>query len=365
MNESKRSFCARCLTPSTRPRVQFDSEGVCNACRWHEKKQAEIDWPARKEKLKAICDQFRGNYPYDCIVPCSGGKDGTYVSWQLKHEYGMNPLCITFAPPLPTGIGQKNLQNFINSGFNHLMITPDPVKYREMCRWYFVNQGRPKWPFVMGISSAIIQIALRFDIQLIVYGEQGETVYGGAQETEALQKMDRDFLKDIYYEGNDPTFWGFWWTLPTIAQLDGLYVTWWSLFEDWDPEVHAKHAKQHCGFEMLVGGSIGTFTNYAQLDDALQDLHAYMVFLKFGFGRCTSDASIEIRRGRMSREQGIQVVNKLDGTFPWEYLGLYSSFLDIPKDEFMRVLNHFANQDLLMPGDGIGIKPWVRKEPCA
>ena len=59
----------------------------------------------------------------------------------------------------------------------------------------------------------------------------------------------------------------------------------------------------------------GTFTNFAQNDQILCDLHYYLMYLKFGFGRATQDASIEIRRGAMSREQAINLVNLFDGNY--------------------------------------------------
>jgi hypothetical protein len=93
----------------------------------------------------------------------------------------------------------------------------------------------------------------------------------------------------------------------------------------------------------------------------MQDLHAYLMFCKFGFGRCTSDASIEIRRGRMTREQGVEVVNKLDGTFPLEYLPAYLDYLDVTEREFWSTIEKFANKELLQE-TGDKVRPWILKE---
>jgi len=275
----------------------------------------------------------------------------------------MSPLCVTFRPQLQTRIGRSNLENFIASGFDHLMISPNPQNYQQYAKDAFVNRGMPKQPFVTGISAALLQMASKFNINLLVYGEQGESEYGGAQATEMIKKFNYAFLTKIYYENEDPSKHGTWWKLPSRKAIDSLYATWWSLFEDWEPEDHAKLAKEKCGFEMLVGGSIGTFTNYAQLDDVLQDLHAYLMFVKFGFGRCTSDASIEIRRGRMTREQGVEVVNKLDGLFPVEYLPAYLSYFDMTENEFWGVIDKFANLDVLQKST-LRERPYILEGPC-
>jgi len=338
-------YCTRCVTPDTRPRLTFDKDGVCSACQWHEDKQTKVNWKERRKSLESLCNKFRGHGYFNVIVPCSGGKDGTYVAWKLKHEFDMNPLCVTFYPQMQTPIGQTNLENFKASGFNHITLSPDAELYRKIATVGFIEQGRPKLPFVTGISTAIFRLSALYDVPFIMYGEEGEKEYGGA--VDAREKIDRRYLVKYYYSGIDPAKHGWWWQLPQQDDLDRIYATHWSKFEDWDPQDHARLAKDKCGFEMLVGGSIGTFTNYAQLDDVLQDLHTYMMFIKFGFGRCTSDASIEIRRGRMTREQGVNVVNQLDGLFPVEYLGMYLDYFEMTEKEFWEIIDRWVNHDIL------------------
>ena len=355
-------YCVKCVTPETRPRVEFNKDGVCNACQWAEKKKT-IDWQERWKALQALCDKYRKKDSWDVIVPCSGGKDGSTVAWKLKHDLDMHPLCVTFKPQMQTWLGRQNLENFIASGFDHIMISPDPQKYRAYAKESFIKMGMPKQPFVTGISTALLDVAIKFGIPFLMYGEQGEVEYGGKQETEVLHKFTKDFLLSIYYEGEDPTKYGWWWRVPDEKAIDSLYPTWWSLYEPWDPQDHAIFAKQHTGLQMLVGGNIGTFTNHAQLDDMLQDLHAYMMFVKFGFGRCTSDASIEIRQGRLSRQEGVRIVNQIDGLFPVEYLDAYLDYFDMTRTEFWDVIDSFANTNVLVK-TSLEERPYVLRTPC-
>lgn len=357
-------YCRRCVTPSSRPRIEYDQDGICLACKWHDKKQNEINWEERRNQFAKLCDKFRNNKPFNCIIPVSGGKDSTYVSWKLKNEFGMTPLCITFSEPMPTRIGQLNLENFKNSGFDHILITPDTKAYKKYAKDWLINAGMPKQPFVVGISTSILRMAALLNIKFIIWGEQGEQEYTGNQTTFGLEKFTREFLINCYYEGqSDSEKYGSWWRVPTQDELDSSTSTWYSLYDDWDPESHAKLAKQKCNFEMLVGGSIGTFTNYSQLSDVMQDLHCYLQFLKFGFGRCTSDASIEIRRGRLTRDAGVTLVRKFDGLFPLEYLDAYLDYFDMTQKEFWQVIDKFANYNLLMKGT-TPERPYVLREPC-
>ena len=117
------SWCSKCLSMSTRPRITFDKNGVCNACQWSQNKKI-LNWKERISKLKKILDKEKSkNNFYNCLVPVSGGKDGSYVAYKLKHEFNMNPLCVTIAPHLPLEIGEINLANFIKSGYSHIKVS--------------------------------------------------------------------------------------------------------------------------------------------------------------------------------------------------------------------------------------------------
>ena len=367
-------YCTNCLNISTRPRIKFNKEGVCNACQWAEAKRTSVDWKARWLQLEELCDKYRCKDAsnWDVLVPCSGGKDGSYVAWRLKHDLGMHPLCVTLLPQLQTEIGRRNLENFKNSGFDHITITPNPQTYRKLAIRGFKEQGRPKLPFVTGISTFTIKIAMKFNIPFIMYGEEGESEYGGAMTQARCPKIDRTYLVKYYYSGHDTIEYLdeftkeelIWWLFPSDEELQNsrLFPTHWSHYENWDPLLHAKLAKEKCDLQTVEALSEGTFTNYAQLDDVLQDLHAYMMFIKFGFGRTTSDMAIEIRAGRMTRRKGIEFVKKCDGIFPEKYLPEFLSYFRITKEEFWQVIDSFANTELLRKKDGYWrLKPAVLK----
>jgi N-acetyl sugar amidotransferase len=351
-------LCKKCLTLSSRPRATYDKDGICNACNWAEQKKTTIDWKVRWKKLEEICNRYRRNDGYwDVIVPCSGGKDGTYVAWMMKNKLGMHPLCITVKPPLQTEIGRMNLDNFIASGFDHILISPNPRVYRELCKKTFVEHGRPKQPFEIAISTALLKIALKLEIPFLMYGEEGESEYSGMPPNFEEFKISKEYLIECYYSGHNPNKEYTklfkeneiqWFLLPTDKEIDKgrLFATHWSNFENWDPIVHYKLAEKECGFKTLKHRSIGTFSNYAQLDDKLQEFHAYMMQIKFGFGRAWSDACIEIRAGRMTRKDGIKMVKKYDGEFPKEYLKDYLNYFKMTKKEFFNTIDSFRSEDI-------------------
>ena len=355
LTEKERKLCLKCMTPSTRPRVVLKN-GICNACLWAEEKKT-INWRERWARLEMLCDIYRRNNDYDCIVPVSGGKDGSYVAWKMKHELGMHPLCVTFSPPIQTKIGRKNLENFRNSGFDLIEIRPDPNVYRTLCKKMFIEQARSKFPFVIAIGIAPVIIAKQMGINLLIYGEEGETEYGGSDKYKNTYFITPDYL-NIYRENNDLSKeGGFWWTPP---QMNGIKITWWSKYENWDDQLHRDLAIEKCGLQ-TTSGEIGTFTNYAQIDDILQDLLQYEMFIKYGHGRATADCNLAIHAGRMTRKEAVKIVNEMDGIFPLKYLDLYCDYFEMTRTGFWNVIKGHVNFSILKE-TGSDERPFVLKE---
>ena len=356
-------WCTNCLTMSTRPRITFDARGWCNACVWTEKKK-NLDWEARQVELENLLEKHRRNDgEFDCMVPCSGGKDGSYVAYNLKHKYGMNPLCVTITPALTLPLGDQNLRAFVESGYNHISINPDHEAMRLLNKSGFIEMGFPYYGWLISIHTAIIRTATTFGIDLIFYGEDGEVEYGGSTETSKNPIYDVHYQKKVYLEGgyekvlaasglsaSQLNFFRY----PSDSELNkhSLQLTHWSYFENWDPYRNYLIAKEHCGLQEAEDSNAGTFTNFSQNDQALYALHTYLMYLKFGFGRANQDACIEVRRGAMDREQAVNLVRLYDGHYPEEFMQLYLDYYQMTQTEFDAVLDRYANQELFEKLDG-------------
>ncbi len=363
MNIENLHWCSNCLTMSTRPRITFDERGWCNACVWTEKKKT-IDWEARQLELQNLLDTHRRNDGhFDCVVPLSGGKDGSYVAYNLKHKYGMNPLCVTVTPALPLPLGDQNLRAFVESGYNHVSINPDHEAMRVLNKTGFIEMGFPYYGWLIAIHTAVIRMATAFGIDLIFYGEDGEVEYGGSTETSKNPIYDVHYQKKVYLEGGyekvlaasgltagELNFFRY----PSDEELNqhALQLTHWSYFENWDPYRNYLVAKEHCGLKEAEDSNAGTFTNFSQNDQAIYALHTYLMYLKFGFGRANQDACIEVRRGAMDRQQAVNLVRLYDGHYPEEFMQQYLNYYRMNQDEFDAVLDRYANRDLFEKVNG-------------
>lgn len=353
-------YCSRCLMPETRPRITFDNNQICNACTWSDEKK-NIDWDMRWQALVELCDfhKKRNKGRFDCIIPVSGGKDSSYVSYMMREKLGMNPLCITIRPAMADDIGKINLNNFIEHGFNHIHITPDRVISKEIDKQSLITHGRPMQAWMISVQAAIFRCAVLFDIPLVMWGEDGETEYGGSSKLKDQISYDiqdsvklylsgvnpANFLKGIYPEEKI-----FWWTYPKESELLKLkpVMAHWSFFENWDPYSHYLLAKDKLGLQEKKERCNSTYNNFGQTDTNLYDLYTYFMYIKFGFGRTTQDVGIDIRRGAMRREQGLMLVKMYDGELPEQHIDNYLRYFDMTKEEFDSVIDEHVNKDLFI-----------------
>ena len=354
-------YCKLCTISNQRPRISFDNKGICSACNFAEFKK-NLNWREREEQLKKLCDKHRkSNGDYDIIVPCSGGKDGNWVAHQMKYEFGMNPLCVTWSPLQYTEIGRKNLDAFIGAGFNHILGTPNPQITKKLTELSFKTIGDPFQPFIYGQYNFPLTIALKFNVSLIMYGENGEVEYGGDMKN--AYKPDRSVEDQLrhYFSGVNPekfTKYGINksdikpFEAPDLSGLkkNKTEIHFFSYYKYWDPQENFYHAQEHCGFEPNPERNEGTFSKYASLDDKFDGFHFYLAYIKFGIGRTTSDSAHEIRDKKIDREEGIALVKKYDGEFPKKYYQEFLSYCGISENNFNDVIDswrsdHIWNKD--------------------
>ena len=353
-------FCKKCTISNQRPRIIFDEEGVCSACRYAEFKDTKIDWRKREEELEALLDRYRRNDgTYDVLVPCSGGKDASFIAHELKHRYKMNPLTVTWAPHLYTDIGWQNLHNMTRVGdLANILGTPPGVTHRKLTKLSFEILGDPFQPFIYGQTNFPMQTALRYGIPLVMYGENGEVEYGGDMKN--AFKPTRDYRTDHkkhYFSGLGPedlVKYGIDekdlvpYMAPPNDKLEdlGLELHFYGYYKKWTPQENYYYCVENTGFQANPVRSEGTYSKYASLDDKIDGFHYYLAFIKFGLGRCTSDTAHEIRDGHINREEGVALVKKFDGEFPAKYFSTFLDYCDISEQYFWEIVNSWRSPHL-------------------
>ena len=355
-------YCTRCVMPDTKPDLQLDGEGVCNACRSYEGRQS-VDWDVRASELGRILARYRARDAsnWDCIVPVSGGKDSTVQVIRML-QLGVNPLCVTATTCDRSEIGRKNIENIKQLGVDYVEFSPNPLIRRKLNRVGLEQVGDISWPEHVGIFTIPIRAAVQYNIPLIIWGENSQNEYGGPAAAAENNVLSRRWLEEfggllglrvtdlIGLEGIEAKHL-IAYTYPSDDELKRVGVTgiFLGYYMPWDGYTNALVAQAH-GFQTLPATVEGSVVNYENLDNHQTGVHDYFKFLKFGFGRATDLACLHIRRGRLSRRDGMELVRKHDGRLPWSYLGKPLAEildpLDLTVDQFITICDRFTNKKL-------------------
>lgn len=377
-------FCKRCVTSNQRPAsaVEFkhtrdsrkttmhiDEEGVCDACRFAEIKN-NIDWGEREEELLKLLDKYRKNDgSYDCLVPGSGGKDSAYAAHVLKYKYGMHPLTVTWPPLLYTDYGYSNFINWVEvGGFDNIVFKPNGKVMKLMTKLSIENLLHPFQTFILGQKNVAPKIAMKYDIPLVFYGEN-EAEYGNPIADNTTSIRDKSFfsmqhLEEIYlggvsikelqerYEVDLVDLMAFLPPRYDDIEKHKIDVHYLGYYLKWTPQEAYYYAVEHTGYKARPFRTQGTYSKYNSIDDKIDDLHYYTTFIKFGIGRTTEDASMEIRNNHLTREEGCALVKKFDGEFPDRYVNEILDYLDIKLDRFLELCDNGRSPHLWAKLDG-------------
>lgn len=346
-------YCQSCILPDTRPNLAIGPDGICNACKNHGSRPV-IDWAARATAFRRVVEDAKSRAEgYDCLIPVSGGKDST---WQVVTclEHGLRPLAVTWKTPGRTPIGQRNLDNLVSLGVDHIDYAINPKVEARFMLESLRRYGDTAIPMHMALFNIPLKIASRFRIPLVVWGENSATEYGSAGDENQGFRLDGDWLRKFgVTQGTTAADWvsqelsakdlvpyfG-----PDDAELERNEVAavFMGHYFPWDPQTSLSVAYAN-GFRARQEGPLTGYYDFADIDDYFISIHHYLKWYKFGFTRLFDNLSLEIRNGRMSRDEAIGVVRKLGTQLPREDIHRFCDFARIRPEEFFALIEKFRN----------------------
>lgn len=357
-------YCKRCVLPDTRPGLEIGPDEICSGCAGHADKLRLIDWNKRKKKFESLVSEVKIRQGgYDCIVPVSGGKDST---WQVVKclEYGLKILAVTWKTPGRTVLGQKNLDNLVQLGVDHIDYTINPEVERRFMYKTLVKAGDTAVPMHMALYAIPLKIAVSLQVPLVIWGENPHMEYGGSEDDRARNILDMDWLKRHgILQG---TFVDDWidkdltckdleaYRLPENSELQAQRIISFFLgyYFPWDPEESCRIAVQH-GFQTRLEGPKTGYYNYADIDCDFISVHHHFKWLKFGFTRLFDNLAVEIRNGRLSRENALQIIAERGDQTPHEDIERICRFLRITLKTYHEIEDKFRNRRIWSYENGV------------
>ena len=366
----KMQYCKTCCYPMVAVFVSMDDEeeAICSGCRINTGMKQEIDWNEREEWLREIFGENKSEdgSNYDCLIPVSGGKDSWFQVDTVVNKFGLNPLLVTYHGNNYTEAGMRNLVRMREVfGCDHIFFTPSIRVLKAMNRLGFKIQGDMNWHGHCGIFTYPIQVAVKHKVPLVVWGEHGPTDLGGQHSLRDLVEMNArtrlehiqrgfdwyDFVEDSEKLRAQDLLWA---QYPSDDELDEVEVRQIHLgnFVYWDANQHGQDMINRLGFEVSDEPFDRTYRSMSNLDDMHENgIHDYMKYIKFGYGRCTDHVCKDIRTGKMTREEGIELVRKYDHVKPRD-LKRWLPYVGMSEEEFDETAATFRDPRVWWIEDG-------------
>ncbi|HCS79111.1 TPA: N-acetyl sugar amidotransferase [Patescibacteria group bacterium] len=355
-------YCKRCVYPEIAVNLYIDDEGICTSCRAFDKFEALTSefWKKRQKRFEDILVQYTktntGNY--DCVIPVSGGKDSYFQTHVIAKKYGLKPLLITYHGNnyLPEGDYNRDRMRHIFDA-DHLVFGPSVEVLKKLNRLCFRKMGDMNWHAHCGIMTYPIQIAVRFNIPLIIWGEIAWDISGMYEPEDFVEFSNRNrhehALRGFEWHDllNDPKeklaekdlLWAKYPTDEEILKIGvrGIYI---GNFFKWDPNHHAKMVQRKYSWQPRKKSFDRTYRKFSNLDDRYENgVHDYLKYIKFGYGRASDHAAKDIRTGYLTRDQGIEMIKKYDLVIPKD-LYYWLKYVGMKESEFWQVANSFRSK---------------------
>ena len=352
--------CTRCGLPETYETIEFDANGVCNICRQQQFKQGAIDWSARKTMLGDLIEQYRGKYDYDCLIPFSGGKDSTFTLYHLIKEYKLKPLVVQFNHGfMRPNLLANNERTFKKLGVDVISFTPNWKVVKRLMREALIRKGDFCWHCHTGIFAYPMHLAIKFNVPLVFWGEPSSeyTAYYDYRD-DVVEEVDEARFnrfvnlgitaedmtgmieKDFDLDPRDLIPY----TYPALRDLKKLRYRSVCLgsFIPWDVKQQSKLIMDELGWQGdEVEGLPPHLYSYEKIECAMQGVRDYLKFAKRGYSRVTQMTALDIRNGRLTKEEADRLVAEWEGKKP-PSLELFLEFLEMDESEFNEIVSKLA-----------------------
>lgn len=322
--------CVRCLTPETVDTITFDEAGVCSVCRQIEFKKDKIDWEQRGRQLQELIAEYQGKGLYDCIVPYSGGKDSVFQLYYIIRVLKLKPLVVRFNHwgyrPL---VEENNTSVFKQLGCDVVEFTPNWHVVRETMLEAFKRRGDFCWHCHTGIYAGVMQMAVRFEVPLLFWGES-TAEYHSWYTYEEMEEVDEKRFNRLMNQGitaddmyeflqgrvERRDLWMF--DYPKRKDLIRLKVRSICLgnYIEWDTKANVELIKRELGWKGQQVEGVPPEYDYEKIECKFQGMRDYSKFVKRGYGRANHLLSIDIRNGRKTREEAAAIESEYDGKRP-------------------------------------------------
>jgi N-acetyl sugar amidotransferase len=304
--------CTRCLLDNTDTKeISFDSDGVCNYCRYYEKSKSSLgDLSSLNLVLESKIEEIKRagkNKKYDCILGLSGGVDSSFMALKAK-EFGLRPLVVHLDNGWNTDIAVRNIEKICEK-LNFELHT-HVIDWEEFSLFQkaYIKAGVVDIEVLSdhAITAILYRLSHQYNIK---YSLSGFNIETEAVMPKGWTYNKRDFgnIKDIVSKYGDDLKFN---TYPYLSFWTSLYYHWVLNLESvqilnylpFDPAEAKEILKQELAW-VDCGGKHheSLFTKFYQ---------NYILPAKFGIDKRKAHLSNQICAGKITKENALNELEK-------------------------------------------------------
>jgi hypothetical protein len=278
---------------------------------------------------------------------------------------------------LPEGdFNRDQMRNVFDA--DHLVMGPSVEVLRKMNVLGFKKMGDMNWHAHCGIFTYPMQVAVKFGIPLVLWGEVAWDISGMFSVSDMVEFSNRtrhehglrgfewyDFIGDEHEGLTEKDLnWAKYPTDDEIANvgLRGVYI---GNYFKWDANLQTNFVRDTYGWRAAEKPFERTYRLISNLDDRYENgIHDLLKFVKFGYGRASDHASKDIRSGIMTRAEGIEMVRKYDHVVSSD-LSYWLDYVSMTELEFWQTADKFRDPRVWSIENGNWVKDtiWGQAEP--
>jgi hypothetical protein len=316
--------CKKCgFILGTRPGLK-EVDGVCLACINNDNKK-NIDFKARQKWLTDYIKANKTNETYDCLIAVSGGKDSHMIVKRLIKNHGVtNPLLVSVTDEFThTMAGKYNINNLVLTyDLDHITFRCKPMTFRKETLKDFKNELHPlKW-IEEKIYSTPIDIAKKFNIKLVFYGENSAYEYGTSDKLDIFHPATDDKVTIIFMGAIYPYSIG-----DSLKEARSIGFKDLNDFNEWHRQ--------------------GSIDQYTQIDSVAYIIQLWTKYVKYGFQRVSDVACRFVREGTLDRWQADLLIKEKDYICDPAAKTDFCKTIGLSEFEFDKIVDKHANKNLV------------------
>ena len=237
-------------------------------------------------------------------------------------------------------------------GTDYLVFRPNMRVVGKLMLESFKRKGDFCWHCHSGVFAYPMQIAVKFNVPLIIWGESSAEYTGYYNyDEEFLEERDEvsfnryvnlginaedmhEFINDGIITDRDLSPYKY----PKLRELKkiGYKSICYGSFINWDPVRQTKLIQKELGWKMDQVEGLAPDFWMEKIECKVNGIRDWLKYIKRGFGRTAQSVAREIRKGKLTKEKGRILIEKYHAKKP-QSLKYFLKIMNLSEKEFMKI----------------------------